>query len=97
MRKRLRILRNSSKDMTDTLEVTKSTSKRAKFVEMANKRTDNALHAIALIGNLSNKSTYDYSEDDINQIIGALNKMTQEVREKFVATKGPLRPPFRLK
>ena len=40
-------------------------SKREKFIRLAENRTNKALDMIRLIGNLSNKAVYDYSEDDV--------------------------------
>ena len=37
--------------------------KMTKFEEMATKRVQNALHAIRLIGNLSNRNAYHYTEE----------------------------------
>ena len=45
---------------------------REKFVRLANKRVSTALKAIQLIGNLSNKSNYDYTEADVLKIFRAL-------------------------
>ncbi len=50
--------------------------KKAKFVELANKRVNRALKDIQLIGNLSNRQNYDFSDDQAKQIIKV---MQQEV------------------
>ena len=42
--------------------------KREKFIELANKRVNKAINAVRLVGNLSNKSNYDYTSDDIKKI-----------------------------
>ena len=51
-----------------------SSSKREKFVQLAESRTANAIRAIRVIGKLGNKSHYEYSEQDVKKIVGALNK-----------------------
>jgi ABC-type Fe3+-hydroxamate transport system substrate-binding protein len=56
---------------------------RAKFVELAGKRVTNALKAIRLIGNLSNRASYDYSKEDIAKIFAALNEEINSVRQRF--------------
>lgn len=56
---------------------------REKFVELATKRVNNALKAIQLIGNLSNKSNYDYTEADVDKIFSALNREVKACRERF--------------
>lgn len=56
---------------------------RAKFVELANKRVNSAIKTIRLIGNLSNKSNYDYTEKDVGKIFAALNKEMKACRDRF--------------
>ncbi|MBI3345082.1 MAG: hypothetical protein HY028_09570 [Gammaproteobacteria bacterium] len=56
---------------------------REKFVRLATKRVSNALKAIQLVGNLSNKSNYDYTEDDVQKIFKALQDELSASRKKF--------------
>jgi len=56
---------------------------RAKFVRLATKRVSNALKAIQLIGNLANKSNYDYTEEDVQKILKALSEELSACRKKF--------------
>jgi hypothetical protein len=56
---------------------------RAKFVDLANKRVNNAITVIRLIGNLSNKSNYSYTEEDVKKIFSALHKEMKEARRRF--------------
>lgn len=56
---------------------------RQKFVELANKRVSKALHDIQLIGNLSNKSNYHYTDNDIAKIFKALNDELKVCRKRF--------------
>ncbi len=42
--------------------------KRQKFVELAEARVNRAIKDIRLIGNLSNRSAYDFSEDDVRKM-----------------------------
>ena len=57
--------------------------KRQKFVELAEKRTRNAIKAIRVIGKLGNKSHYKYDETDVKKIIGALNKEVETLRNRL--------------
>ncbi|SFJ14898.1 hypothetical protein SAMN04515648_2883 [Phyllobacterium sp. CL33Tsu] len=41
--------------------------KRGKFVQLANQRVTSALEQIRLIGNLSNRAAYDFTEEDIKK------------------------------
>lgn len=56
---------------------------REKFVRLANKRVNNAIKAIGLIGNLSNRSNYDYTQEDAERIFLALGKELKACRERF--------------
>lgn len=60
---------------------------RQKFVELATKRVNNAIKAIQLIGNLSNRSNYDYTDADVEKIFSALNKEIRQCRDRFQPTK----------
>ena len=54
-----------------------------KFVELANKRVNNAMKSIRLIGNLSNRSNYSYDNDDIKKIFSALQRELRDARRRF--------------
>jgi hypothetical protein len=60
-----------------------ASTRRSNFVRLAESRVNKALKSIRTIGNLSNKSNYEYSEDDIRKIMAALNKEIAEVRSRF--------------
>src|SRR3990172_7532918 len=51
---------------------------RKKFVELAEKRVRRALNDIRLIGNLSNRSNYTYTDDDAKKIYKALHNANKE-------------------
>lgn len=70
---------------------------RAKFVDLARKRVTRALKDIQLIGNLSNRSNYDYSEADVTRIMQVLTNEVTACRRKFeAALKKTSRPTFEL-
>lgn len=56
---------------------------REKFVELAEKRVSKALKDIKLIGNLSNKSNYDYEDQDVKKIYSTLKKALEEMKSRF--------------
>jgi hypothetical protein len=56
---------------------------REKFVDLANKRVSRALKGVQLIGNLSNRSNYDYTEDDVAKIIRALQDEVAACKKRF--------------
>jgi hypothetical protein len=70
---------------------------REKFVDLARKRVTKALKDIQLIGNLSNRSNYDYTDDDVSKIMKALTDEVAACRRKFeVASKKSSKPSFEL-
>jgi hypothetical protein len=46
----------------------KASSKREKFVELAESRTKNAIKAIRVIAKLGNKNAYQYDDSDVQKI-----------------------------
>lgn len=60
-----------------------STSDRDKFVRLATKRVSKALKAMQLIGNLANRSNYDYTEADVHKIFRALHDELNSSKKKF--------------
>lgn len=56
---------------------------RKKFVVLAEKRVTRALKDIRLIGNLSNRSNYRYTDEDARRICKALRDAVDEVRARF--------------
>lgn len=61
-------------------------NKREKFVELAEKRTRNAIRAIRIIAKLGNKSAYDFSEADVKKIASSLNKEVEALRARMSQT-----------
>lgn len=57
--------------------------KRAKFVELANKRVNKAIAQLRLVGNLSNKAAYEFTDDDARKIVKALQKEVETLKAKF--------------
>jgi hypothetical protein len=63
--------------------------RRERFVALAEARTEKALNALRLLGNLSNKSNYEYTDADVAQILAALEAEMRSVKAKFAdAAKG---------
>jgi len=62
--------------------------KRRKFAELGTNRVNKAIHDIRLIGNLSNKTNYDYSDADVRQIIKALREAINEAENRFKKSQG---------
>lgn len=57
--------------------------KRQKFVDLAEARVNKALKDIQLIGNLSNKSAYEFTDADVRKIFGALQSGLNSAKGRF--------------
>ena len=73
-----------------------ASKKREKFLELANKRMTNALHQIELVGNLSNRSAYEYDRKDAAKILKVLEEAVADVKHRFSSPSGKQRPTFNL-
>jgi hypothetical protein len=70
--------------------------KRGKFRELAESRTNKALDAIARIGNLSNRSLYDWEDAELRKVLKALRDAVSEVEARFASPKGKVGSKFKL-
>ena len=68
-------------------------AKREAFRRLAEKRTNAILEKIRILGNLANRSAYDYAEEDLRKIFGAIEDELKVARARFRATE---RREFRL-
>jgi len=57
--------------------------KREKFVALATRRVNRAIRDLRLIGNLSNRSAYTYTDEDVRKIIRALQRELDAVKARF--------------
>ena len=62
----------------------KPRDKRQKFVQLAEKRTVNAIRAIRVISKLGNKAHYQYNEQDVKKIVSALGKEVDALKTRGV-------------
>lgn len=58
-------------------------SKNEKFVSLAEARVNKLIKSIKLIGNLSNKSTYAYSDAEVKQMFKAIQEELDAAKKKF--------------
>ena len=58
--------------------------KKDKFVELAEKRTYRVLNNLELLGNLSNKRNYSYTEEQYQKIFRAIRKALKDSEDKFI-------------
>jgi len=60
-------------------------TKKEKFIRLAEKRTNKALEAIRLLGNLSNKNVYEYKQEEVKKIFNALDKEIEMAKSYFMS------------
>jgi len=70
--------------------------RRKKFIKLAEARTNNAIKQIKLIGNLSNRGNYSFTEKDVDKIYAALQKEIKGMRERFSNSSNSSNNPFKL-
>ena len=58
-------------------------TKRDKFVRLAEARTNKIIDMLQLLGNCSNTSAYDYTQQDVDKIFGAIENELKEAKKKF--------------
>ncbi len=75
---------NVKKTLLSTEKGNLSSDKRAKFVQLAEKRTVNAIRSIRVIGKLGNPFAYEYGEADVKKIANALAREIDDLRLKML-------------
>ncbi len=58
-----------------------------RFKRIATYRTNEVLNKLRLLGNLSNKTNYDYTEEEINKIFSAIEHQLKILKAKFSSSK----------
>ena len=71
-------------------------TRREKFVNLAEKRTRNAIKQMRLIGNLSNKGNYEYTDKDAKKIVNALSNELRNMKDRFANGDDSGKPEFKL-
>ncbi|MFS9015110.1 hypothetical protein QM931_04510 [Streptococcus infantis] len=57
--------------------------KHERFLRLAESRTNTVIQKIHLIGNLANRSNYDYNEDEVSEIFKAIELEIQRTKKMF--------------
>ena len=73
----------NEKETINSASQGKIRDKRAKFIEICEKRMTKALKDIRMISNLSNKNLYQYSQQDIQKMVRALEEEVRYMKERF--------------
>jgi pyruvate-formate lyase-activating enzyme len=57
--------------------------KSEKFKQLSEKRVNQVLDKLRILGNLGNKSNYQYTQKDVDKIFKAIEKALKESKNKF--------------
>jgi len=69
---------------------------REKFIKLAEARVNKAIKAMKLVGNLSDKTNYSYTDDDVKKILTALTKELNTIKTRYTSGNNNDEPSFRL-
>jgi len=61
----------------------KNETPRDRFKRLATARTNIVLKRLKVLGNCSNRSIYEYTEDDIDKIFSEIERKVKEMKGKF--------------
>jgi arsenate reductase-like glutaredoxin family protein len=61
-------------------------TKEDRFKRLAQQRTRNVLKALKILGNCSNKSSYEYTEEDLKKIFSTIELEVKNTKNKFYGT-----------
>ena len=64
----------------------KASTKRQKFVDLAEGRTRNAIKSIRVIAKLGNKNAYEFDEFDVQKIVRALMREIDQLKARMSST-----------
>jgi hypothetical protein len=62
-------------------------TRKQRFERLATRRVNRILNDLRLLGNLSNRSSYDYTENEIKKIFIAIEYSTKNAKSKFTFIK----------
>ena len=62
-------------------------SRHDRFRRIASRRTNEIVEKIRILGNCSDKSSYEYTEEEINKIFAEIEKQMKLTKCKFLAGK----------
>ena len=59
------------------------TDKRERFKRLGAQRTNLVLQRLKVLGNCSNRSAYDYTEEEVNKNFSEIERRVREIKAKF--------------
>lgn len=70
--------------------------KAGNFVRLAEARTNKIIDMVLLLGNLSNKTNYSYTDEQVKAIFDSIQQALDETKQKFLEEPTQKRKKFRL-
>lgn len=61
----------------------KMESRESRFKRIAAKRTNDIIYKLRLLGNCSNRSSYDYDEQQVGKIFSTIERELKEAKSRF--------------
>lgn len=58
-------------------------NKRERFKRLAEYRTNEVIKRLNVLGNCSNRSAYEYNEEEISKIFSEIERTVKDIRAKF--------------
>lgn len=74
--------------------MTTGETKSQKFERIAERRVNETLRSLRLLGNLADRRNYDYSEEQVNLILNAIDREYRTLRSRFKAETASENAPF---
>lgn len=65
----------------------KEETRKERFRRVASRRTENILENFRILGNCSNKSMYDYTDEDVSKIFSAIEEQLRVAKARFKTMK----------
>lgn len=57
--------------------------KRERFKRLGAQRTNSVIQRLKVLGNCSNRSAYNYTEEEVNKIFSEIERRVRETKSKF--------------
>ena len=63
--------------------MSKKSTRRERFEKVAAKRTQKILDLLDILGNCSNRSNYEYTDEDVRKMFSAIEGKTKNIKASF--------------
>jgi len=81
------ITAEAEENMNEEMNAKENETRAEKFIRLAEFRMNKAMDAVGRLENLSNRSSYEYSQEQVDAMFGALEGQIADIKAKFVTKK----------